>query len=113
MSEPHWKKLEAEMLQFELEKPTSSLKQKCLSRPVPSTTFLSWYTLATVAILLIVASWSSYENFIQQQDTTSIRYSLQHRLDTQNLSQQKKISTMFVKSKNTYTLGESRAKWLQ
>ena len=118
MSDSQWKKLEEEMLQFELKKPTSRLKQKCLSMPpAPPRTFFSWHVLAVAAVLIIIASWSSYENFVQHKNfshrSTSISYSLQHRLDTESLSQHKKFGTVFVTNKNVYTVGENRAKWLQ
>ena len=118
MSDLQWKKLEEEMLQFELKKPTRSLKQKCLSMPpAPPRAFFSWHALAVAAVLIVIASWSSYENFVQHKNfshgSTSISYSLQHRLDTESLSQHKKFSTVFATNKNVYTLGKNRAKWLQ
>ena len=118
MSEPQWKKLEQEMLGFQLQKPTLNLKQKCLTTPPAPKTFFSWPLLATAAVLMIVASWSSYENLVQQQnfngnDTKSVSHFLKHRLDTKTLPKHKNFSTMFVKNKHKYTLGENRAKWLQ
>ncbi|BBM85261.1 hypothetical protein [Candidatus Uabimicrobium amorphum] len=118
MSEPQWKKLEQEMLGFQLQKPALDLKQKCLTTPPAPGTFFSWPLLAAAAALIIVASWSSYENFAQQKnfnnnDTTSVSHLLKNRLDTNTLPRYKKFSTTFVKDNNTYTIGGSRAKWLQ
>ncbi|WP_372367994.1 hypothetical protein [Candidatus Uabimicrobium sp. HlEnr_7] len=113
MNDPHWKILEQEMLKLQLAVPEKHLREKCITPKQANIIILTKWQILSAAILLIIASWSCYENVQQQQQNLNTYYIVHRTLDVEEYNKKYHLRKMFTKNKNIYSLQKSRLQWLQ
>ena len=106
--------LELELQQLRLSQPTASLKQKCITPPRENAKviYLSKWRIVAAAVVLIVASWSGYENFAIQShfQTSSVdQYALFRDFSVDSLP--KKQHQFFFPSGESRTMKRNYSRW--